>query len=75
MNAPVLAYSFAPTPHTDFAELDVVRLASAMTTDEGVDVPAGTRGTIVAVWGDGAAYEVEVEDGLVTATTAQIISA
>lgn len=75
MNAPALAYQFAATPETAFADLDVVRLAFDAVTDEGDPVPAGTRGTVVAVWGDGAAYEVEVEAGLVTATAEQLVMA
>ena len=75
MNAPVLSYQFASIPETTFGDLDVVRFAVAVETDEGEAVPTGTRGTVVAVWGDGAAYEVEVEAGLVTATAAQLVMA
>lgn len=42
-----------------FPELSVVEVLDAVTTDDGAEVPAGSRGTIVAEWGDGAAYEVE----------------
>lgn len=75
MNAPAFTYQFVPTPETAFADLDVVRLTSDMTTDDGEAVLAGTRGTVVGVWGDGVAYEVEVEAGLVTATAAQLVMA
>lgn len=72
MNAPSLAYQFAVVPDSVLAGLDVVRFVVDVETDEGEAVPAGTRGTVVAVWGPGNAYEVEVEGGLVTALPAQI---
>lgn len=75
MNAPVLTYRFNSEQLTAFAELDVVRLLVDAETDDGDAVPAGTRGTVVAVWGDGAAYEVEVDAGLVTALPAQLAMA
>ncbi|MGE7417190.1 hypothetical protein [Methylobacterium tarhaniae] len=30
-----------------------------VTTDDGDAIPAGTKSTIVGIWRDGAAYEVE----------------
>ena len=42
-----------------FAELSVVAVLHAVQTDNGGVVPAGTEGTIVAVYDGGAAYEVE----------------
>ena len=42
-----------------FAELELVALLRAVTGDDGVDVPPGTVGTIVGIWRDGEAYEVE----------------
>lgn len=66
MNAPVLTYHFtAPAAHA-FSELDEVRLLHVVSTDDGVAVPAGTEGTIVAIWAAGAAYEVEFDAGLAT---------
>lgn len=41
------------------AELSVVETLCALETDDGLPVPAGSRGTIVAVYGRGEAYEVE----------------
>ena len=41
------------------AELSVVEILRDVETDDGVTVPAGSRGTIVAIWADGEAYEVE----------------
>jgi hypothetical protein len=41
------------------AELSVVEVLRDVETDEGTVVPAGSRGTIVATWGEGAAYEIE----------------
>lgn len=41
-----------------YAELSVVRLARDLDV-EGETLKAGTRGTVVGVYADGAAYEVE----------------
>ena len=49
----------APEPTPLFAEFSVVELLAAIKTDDGADVPAGSHGTVVAEWGNGAAYEVE----------------
>jgi len=49
----------APEISPLFPELSVVEVLSAIRTDDGAEVPAGSRGTVVAEWGDGAAYEVE----------------
>lgn len=43
------------------AELDVVTLKTPAMSDDGVMVPAGAAGTIVAVYGDAAAFGVEFE--------------
>lgn len=45
--------------HALFRELSVVETLRAVETDDGKAVPAGSRGTIVAVYGRGEAYEVE----------------
>ena len=45
--------------HALLPELSVVETLCALTTDDGRPVPAGSRGTIVAVYGRGEAYEVE----------------
>lgn len=42
-----------------FPELSVVETLRPVETDDGAAVPAGSRGTIVAIYGDGAAYEIE----------------
>lgn len=49
----------APEISPLFPELSVVEVLAAIKTDDGTEVPVGSRGTIVAEWGDGAAYEVE----------------
>lgn len=49
----------ADSTHALFPELSVVETLCAVETDEGVTVPVGSRGTVVAIWGDGQAYEVE----------------
>lgn len=63
MSAPVLAYRLQPAPPAAFSDLDLVRVRSAVMTDGGAEVPAGARGTVVAVYGGGAAYEIEFWDG------------
>ncbi|MCJ2056082.1 DUF4926 domain-containing protein [Methylobacterium sp. J-048] len=42
-----------------FPELSVVATLHEVVTDEGLPVPAGSRGTIVEVYAGGEAYEVE----------------
>ncbi|CAA2156736.1 DUF4926 domain-containing protein [Methylobacterium brachiatum] len=48
----------APTG-TAFRELDRVRTLAEVIGEDGERVPAGSTGTIVAVWGAGAAFDVE----------------
>ena len=66
MNTPVLTYTFTPAKPDSFAELDEVRLTSALRTCRGETVPAGSEGTVLAVWAGGAAYEVEFDAGVAT---------
>ena len=40
-------------------ELSVVALVRPATTDDGIDMPTGSEGTIVGIWAGGEAYEVE----------------
>ena len=47
------------TSRSAFKDLDRVMLTADVTTDDGDTVAAGCEGTIVGVWRDGAAYEVE----------------
>ncbi len=77
MNAPVLTYSYSFTPEqpTGFAELDLVRVLQDIETDEGEPVPAGTRGTVVAVYASGAAFEVEFAYGTATIEAAHLTTA
>lgn len=49
----------AEETHRLFDELSVVETLRPVVTDDGAAVPAGSRGTIVAIYGGGAAYEVE----------------
>lgn len=42
-----------------FRELDRVRVSEQVEGEDGKAVPAGSEGAIVAIWGDGATYEVE----------------
>ncbi|KQO70581.1 MULTISPECIES: DUF4926 domain-containing protein [unclassified Methylobacterium] len=46
-------------PGVDLRELDDVVLLADARTDDGTLIQAGTEGTVVAVWQDGSAYEVE----------------
>jgi hypothetical protein len=48
-----------------FAELSVVAVLRDVLTDDGAIVPAGTEGTVVGVWGEGEAYEVEFDEPVV----------
>ena len=60
MNVAVkLAYLSDCSPVTRFDELDCVRLLKAVEDMDGKRIEAGTKGTIVAIWADGEAYEVE----------------
>ncbi|MRI57428.1 DUF4926 domain-containing protein [Methylobacterium sp. DB1607] len=43
----------------EFRELDRVRVTEEIEGEDGERVPAGSEGTVVAIWGDGAAFEVE----------------
>lgn len=61
----------APEASPLFPELSVVEVLAAIKTDDGTEVPAGTRGTIVADWGDGAAYEVEFARPVIGHATVQ----
>lgn len=72
MNAPVLAYQFASPEPDMFAELQRVVLTAPTTTDDGVEVPVGTSGTIVGVWPKGAAYEVDFSLGLATVEASKL---
>lgn len=54
------AYRFEPTPPpSSLRDLDDVLLTVAVTDYDGRTIPAGTEGTIVSVFRDGAAYVVE----------------
>jgi hypothetical protein len=56
-------------------ELDAVTLAVETRTDDGETVPAGIVGTVVAVWGEAEAFDVEFDapfTGLATIDRAMI---
>lgn len=42
-----------------FRELDRVRTLVEVLGEDGESVPAGSTGTVVAIWGEGASFEVE----------------
>jgi len=46
-------------PRPIFPELSRVRLAKEFCLGEGKTLPVGTSGTVVGVWAQGEAYEVE----------------
>ena len=50
-------------------ELDRVRVLRAVLGDDDMTVPAGTTGTVVAVYADGEAFEVEFTDPVDTLAT------
>ena len=49
-------------PRSALRELDRVALTAGLVTDEEIAIEAGTQGTVVGIWRDGAAYEVEFAD-------------
>ena len=74
MNAPVSIYRFDPPMPQAFAELARVELVQLARTDDGVDVPAGTRGTVVGVWPGGEGYEVDFAAGLATVEAKHLVA-
>ena len=46
-------------PRSGLKDLDRVELTASVVSDDGDTIAAGSRGTVVGVWHDGAAYEVE----------------
>ncbi|MGU3286341.1 DUF4926 domain-containing protein [Methylobacterium mesophilicum] len=46
-------------PQSGLRDLDRVALRAHAITDDGVTMEPGTEGTIVGIWRDGEAYEVE----------------
>lgn len=52
------AFVFGSRPTGRFEDLDPARLLRSIGTKTGV-MPRGSEGTVVGVWGSGAAYEVE----------------
>jgi len=55
-----------------FEELDEVALAAPVRdTASGRELPAGARGTVVGIWRDGCAYEVEFTEPFECLVTVQ----
>lgn len=46
-------------PQSGLQDLDRVQLTAPVVSDDGDTIAAGSKGTVVGVWHDGAAYEVE----------------
>lgn len=66
MSFDTLYQSRAPvTQPQGLAELSVVVLLHDVVTYDGMTVPAEAEGTIVGIWGDGEAYEVEFDEPVV----------
>ncbi|GJD43525.1 hypothetical protein AFCDBAGC_1377 [Methylobacterium cerastii] len=51
-------------PSAPLRDLDDVRVLASVVTLDGDTIPAGTEGTVVAVWGAGEASEVEFSEPL-----------
>lgn len=67
--------SFAPGTRFVIRELDRVTLAREVVGDEGQVVPAGSSGTVMAVWSGGSTFDVEFGgplDALATVEAAAI---
>ena len=61
----------AAGPDEPVLELDRVRILRAVTGDDDLTVPAGATGTVVAVYADGAAFEVEFTEPVDTLATVE----
>lgn len=75
MSVEVLYLLRKDEPGAGLRELDDVLLLADARTDDGATIRAGTEGTVVAVWHDGPAYEVEFaepEGALATVGPAEI---
>lgn len=59
MNPDASFHLMTSDPPSVLAELAAVALGSEVTTDDGRVLGAGACGTIVGVWGNGTAYDVE----------------
>ncbi|MET0531388.1 MAG: DUF4926 domain-containing protein [Microvirga sp.] len=65
-------------PSSSLRDLDDVVLTVALMSDDGSTIPAGTKGTIVSVHGDGKSYVVEFAEppgALVTAEPHEVCAA
>ena len=58
-----------------FKRLDLVCLLAPVRTKDGEEVPADTFGTVMAVYADAEAYEVEFVAGLATVDAGLITAA
>lgn len=73
-----MSTTFVLTPDIPSAirELDTARLLVPVTADDGREVPAGSVGTVVGVWNQGEAYEVEFVtpfEALATVAAGQLV--
>ena len=66
--------SLAPGQRIVIRELDRVTLARDVVGDEGQPVPAGSTGTVVAVWSGGAAFDVEFGGSLDALATVEAVA-
>ena len=65
----------SPRPPRPIGELDVVTVLVPVQTDEGEPIAAGTEGTVVAVWAEGTAFDIEFDEpvlGLATVSSGSV---
>lgn len=62
MSVEVLYLLRKDEPGVKLRELDDVTVLADVVCDDGATIPAGTEGTVVAIWDEGAAFEVEFSD-------------
>lgn len=72
-----LFYVRRSQPPAQLDELTRVEILVDVQTDAGVMMPTGSKGTIVGVWADGKAYEVEFREpmGALATVTAESLRA
>lgn len=64
-------------PRSGLKDLDAVVLTAAVQSDDGETIEAGSHGTVVGVWRDGVAFEVEFSSpvaGLATVLASDLVA-
>lgn len=62
MSVEVLYLLRKDEPEAELRELDDVIVLADVVCDDGISIPPGTEGTVVAVWDKGGAFEIEFEE-------------